>query len=526
MGTRQGLAQGARTRFDTFNQSNSRLSHNHVNAVHTDQAGRLWVGTQNGLNRLDPGYSQFTWINSATHDQLASDQIMAITSDEDSLWIGTLTGGLYRLDLSSNEMLALPVDPNNPFALHAAGVPAILPHSSGDIVVATFGGGIAIVDPKGAVKRVLKSTYGSFLSDYPITLLEDNDGSVLVGVTGGIGRIPETLDDLQPLAVAGALKSGRLIDTSSSVVALALNAENELLIGTHDSGLLKLSRNEDNEGTALENLTRGFQLPSLAIVGIQYADDGALWLAHHGGLSRINESTGDVQHFASRLGSRGEEYNSGASFKSADGMVYFGGPRGVTYLDGRLERTSEQPTQLGYDLIKVDGADEDDNPVSRLFFPRAEATTLELRPDDVYITVNYFAADYRAPQVIEYQHKIDGLFGWQSTDGSVQLTTLRPGNYQLDLAAKGSNGVWNRDSLSLPIVVYPPWYQTTTAYTAYAITLLLSLALTVIGLRRRFQASIRREQGWSSELQLALMNWRSQSATPRKRVGLNQNSWL
>ena len=493
VGTRQGLAQGARTRFDTFNQSNSRLSHNHVNAVHTDQSGRLWVGTQSGLNRLDPGYSQFTWTNSATHEVLASDQIMSINSDADSLWIGTLTGGLYQLDLASNDMKALPVDPANPFALHAAGVPAILRHSSGDIVVATFGGGVAIVDPSGRVKRVLKSTYGSFLSDYPVTLLEDNDGSVLVGVTGGLGKIPATLDDFQPIPVAGELASGRLIDTSSSVVALAINEDNQLLIGTHDSGLLKLTRNDANEGVALENLSRSYQLPSLAVVGIQYADDGALWLSHHGGLSRINETTGDVQHFAARLGSRGEEYNSGASFKSSDGMIYFGGPRGVTYLDGRLERTSEQPTALGYDLIKVDGSDENNNPVSRFFFPKADAATLALSPDDVYITVNYFAADYRAPQVIEYQHKIDGLFDWQSTDGSVQLTTLPPGNYQLDLAARGSNGVWNREGLSLPIVVYPPWYQTTTAYAVYAITLVLSLALTVLGLRRRFQASIRRE---------------------------------
>ena len=76
----------------------------------------------------------------------------------------------------------------------------------------------------------------------------------------------------------------------------------------------------------------------------------------------------------------------------------------------------------------------------------------------------------------------------------MQLTTLPPGNYQLDLAARGSNGVWNREGLSLPIIVYPPWYQTTMAYTAYGVTLVLTLALTALGLRRRFQASIRREQ--------------------------------
>ena len=54
-------------------------------------------------------------------------------------------------------------------------------------------------------------------------------------------------------------------------------------------------------------------------------------------------------------------------------MIYFA-DFGVTYLDGRLERTSEQPTQLGYDLIKVDGSDENNNPVSR-FLPQRMLNT-------------------------------------------------------------------------------------------------------------------------------------------------------
>ena len=66
-------------------------------------------------------------------------------------------------------MEAIALDSNNPFALQAPGVTAILPHSSGDVVVSTFGGGTAIVAPSGRVKRVLRNPPGEYLSDYPIT---------------------------------------------------------------------------------------------------------------------------------------------------------------------------------------------------------------------------------------------------------------------------------------------------------------------------------------------------------------------
>ena len=66
VGTRAGLAQGARTQFDAFNPTNSNLSHNHVNAVHQATDGTIWVGTQDGLNKLLPGESSFRWLNSSS----------------------------------------------------------------------------------------------------------------------------------------------------------------------------------------------------------------------------------------------------------------------------------------------------------------------------------------------------------------------------------------------------------------------------------------------------------------------------
>ena len=82
---------------------------------------------------------------------------------------------------------------DDPFAIQASGITAIVPHSSGDLVVSTFGGGTAIVDKSGTVRRVLRNPPGEYLSDYPITLAEDDSGSVFVGMSQSVGVIDPSL---------------------------------------------------------------------------------------------------------------------------------------------------------------------------------------------------------------------------------------------------------------------------------------------------------------------------------------------
>jgi signal transduction histidine kinase/CheY-like chemotaxis protein/HPt (histidine-containing phosphotransfer) domain-containing protein len=434
------------------------------------------------LNRLDPGETSFAWINSNTQPILDSSQIMSLASQAEILWIGTFDAGLYRLNTVSDQMEAIALDSNNPFALQAPGVTAILPHSSGDVVVSTFGGGTAIVAPSGRVKRVLRNPPGEYLSDYPITLAEDKAGSVFVGMSQSLGVIDPTLTAIRPLSVDGTALS-EAIGVDTTIIDIEVESDGSLLLGTDDSGIYRVSRNATGEGTELLNLSRQFELPSLAIVGIQYDNNGALWLAHNDGLTRVVEETGSVQHFASRLGVTAEEYNSGASYKSADGMLFFGSPRGVTYLDGRLETLDKRPVDMGFGSIDIMG---------RSFYPASSDDMLELDASDTLTTVEFFAADYRAPWNIEYEHRLTPIYDWESTDGKVQLTTLRPGSYTLELAARGSNGVWNRGGLSLPIIVAPPWYQTVQAYVGYTAAILLTILLFVLRSRRALQISINR----------------------------------
>jgi signal transduction histidine kinase/ligand-binding sensor domain-containing protein len=73
------------------------LSHNWVLSLYPDRAGILWIGTQGGgLNRLDPATGTFSSYR--TRDGLANDTVLGILAGEDgALWLAT-ANGLSRFD--------------------------------------------------------------------------------------------------------------------------------------------------------------------------------------------------------------------------------------------------------------------------------------------------------------------------------------------------------------------------------------------------------------------------------------------
>lgn len=75
----------------------SGLSHDFTWSIQEDEQGGLWLGTDGGLNYLDPTSGGFTVYG--REDGLAADQVKAVLADEDGhLWLGTDGGGISRFD--------------------------------------------------------------------------------------------------------------------------------------------------------------------------------------------------------------------------------------------------------------------------------------------------------------------------------------------------------------------------------------------------------------------------------------------
>ncbi len=118
--------------------------------------------------------------------------------------------------------------------------------------------------------------------------------------------------------------------------------------------------------------------------------------------------------------------------------------------------------------------------------PYYALNSIELGYEDKMLSVEFYAADYSSPDLLNYAYKLEGINpDWVISPESriASFTTLPPGTYQLKLAAASPDGTWNWDGLSIPVVVAPPPWLSPLAYGTYTL-----LAIAVIAYYFRRQA--------------------------------------
>ncbi len=112
VGTHGGLdrldaASGAFTHFTADEKNPDALSSNWINSIYLDRAGNLWTATEKGVNRLDPRTGKFThYVNDPANPRsLSSNRVAGVSEDRAGrIWIGTIGGGVNRLDPASGEI--------------------------------------------------------------------------------------------------------------------------------------------------------------------------------------------------------------------------------------------------------------------------------------------------------------------------------------------------------------------------------------------------------------------------------------
>ncbi|MCJ7832881.1 MAG: hypothetical protein MUQ20_00655 [Deltaproteobacteria bacterium] len=81
------------------------LSQSSVNCILQDNKGFLWIGTQDGLNRYDGNSFTIYTYDPDDPGSLPDGNILALHEDRrGNIWIGTLAGGLSRLDKDTHRI--------------------------------------------------------------------------------------------------------------------------------------------------------------------------------------------------------------------------------------------------------------------------------------------------------------------------------------------------------------------------------------------------------------------------------------
>jgi len=498
------LARG-RERFAHFINDPSdphSLSHNRVWSIHEDSASRntLWIGTQNGLNRLDtPADSpamefdrkaeRFTrFVNDPKNPRsLSHNVVRAIYEDHTgALWIGT-EGGLNRFDQKRKRFTRFLNDPENPSSLGHNRVQVICEDSRRTgLWIGTYGGGLnKLVLSEGEGSDRAKEQFIRFVNDpqNPQSLshnrvwsiYEDHAGTLWIGTSGGLNKFDRDKNEFT-----------RFVHDPNNPNSLSHNAvfaiyedshRAGLWIGTYGGGLNKLvlspaASGAEGSDRTMEQFTRYTAKDGLAndeVYGILEDDHGYLWLSTSHGLSRFDPQTKIFKNYDEAAGLQSNEFNAGAYFKSKRGEMFFGGINGFNVFDpNRLEENSAAPPVVITDF-KI--FDESVN-LGRAIY-NVEALTLAYR--DNFFAFEFAALSYANPQKNQYAYKLEGFdpdWIYCQDRRYASYTNLDPGQYVFRVKGSNDGGVWNEAGTSIAITITPPWWRTRWAYMFYALALI------------------------------------------------------
>ena len=495
-GTVVGLATGSKNLFPKFNSSTGHLSNDSVNAFGETGDGSIWIGTDNGLNRLTNDNRYSPWINEYSDPSISNSVVMSLLGEKNVLWIGTFSGGLNRLDIENNKVQVFKHLRFDESSIAANGITSIMRASSGLLLVGTYGGGLSVLNESNGVF----TNYShdplddeSISNNNVIALFEDSFGYIWIGTENGLNRFNKSNSKFQRIYT----ERGNTNSVSSDMVWSFYEDKNQdLWLGTKGGGLNRWGKSDRKNG--VENFlhySEEIALPSSNIYGIQSDQDGNIWLSHNRGVTKLNPETGESRQYGVKEGLQDTEFNMGASFKASDGLIYFGGNLGfnIVHSEGFIDK--EDPPLVSISEIKVmNERQEFENAYNDL-------SEITLTHKDSMFSVEFFAADYSNPPLVQYAYKMVGINDrWVISEDARQasFTTLPPGKYDLKLAAASPGGAWNWDSRSIQVNVLPPPWRSTPAYVLYSL-MILAVIITYI-----FQQQARAKAGMARQRELEL----------------------
>ncbi|MDJ1468371.1 sensor histidine kinase [Xanthocytophaga flava] len=484
IGTREaGVHSYSRSKNSFYQWSNvlsddKRAMESSIFSICTDSFGYVWVGTLQGLFQIERKTQKHKKL---LLDRTSSDNNYYSTIKEDSrknLWVGS-NNGLYLYDRSHDhfEKVRLPSTKNNTQPL----VKDIFEDKHGDIWIATYEYLVKLDKELGCkdLKRDLRHNTDTLSLSGISVITEDASGNFWFGTNHGLIKWNPSSGTFLHLTNHPE-NPGSLI--GNMVLDIYQDTGHNLWICS-SKGLSRLV--ETDSTTHFIHYTRKHGLPNSFVYGALGDKQGRIWVSTNAGLSCFDPVTDSFKNYDTNDGLTSREFNSGAFHRSQDGELFFGG-HGVM--------VSFYPDQL----------------VENKHLPKVNISSFQLFQQEInldsilhtkgLLTVHYkdfvsfffSATDYNNPSKNLFAYKLEGLQDeWMYSENRfLGIADIKPGHYTLKVKSSNSQGYWNeKDILSIPIYVVPPFWLSSGFYVLVALT---TIALIFIIYRYRVRLKVER----------------------------------
>ncbi len=446
-----------------------------LRCIAEDKRRRMWIGTNSSLSYLDPGTRHFVKLDNNTPNNPYNFRPMftLCVDTADQLWIGCLNG-LYLYEEQYQRFKRFTNDPADPRSISDNTIMATTAHKDGSVWAGTRLGGLNRYDPRtGHFTRYSHdpSKPDSLSGDFVCAIYFDSKNQGWVGTfsnglnrlreDGGFERFDERHGLINPAAVC--LLEGR---------------DQQLWVGTLGGLFVKGPRDMNFRYIGEQD-----GLPNEAVFGLLEDAKGAIWASTNNGIARVDAVTKKIRAFHAEDGLQGNEFNSNAYLKLADGRLVFGGNRGLNMFRG--EQIPEFTPQLkvvftDFWLFNMPVPPELRGPGGVIDQPIWEEDHLQLDYSHYLISFLFSSLKIADNQRVRYAFKMEGFDEeWLETTSSLRYATytnLPSGTYTFRVKGRLPNDAWSQEEARIKVTVHPPFWRTTMAFAVYGLVAIVMIA--------------------------------------------------
>jgi signal transduction histidine kinase/ligand-binding sensor domain-containing protein/CheY-like chemotaxis protein len=382
-----------------------------VVCMHPSANGSAWVGTYgDGVSLLTPKGKVarvYNTSNGSEKARLGNDRVYALLEDDEFLWIGTLGGGIDKLDIRAN-------------------------------AVTHF--------------RHIETDTTTIGNDYICAIVKDHDGTIWVGTFGsGVYSYDKSKN------IFKRYNSGNAALSSDVVTTVFVDHANEIWVGTMGSGLNHFNRKTKkfHAYREREGLSNGF------VNGIEEDGHHNLWISTTHSLSKFVRKDGTFVNYS---GLQTEEFRRGAIVKTSGGQLLYGGTNGLILFhpDSIISNRHTPPVVItGFQIFnKPVTHHTTDSPLKNSIQTTKE---IILSYSQSVFTFEFAALNFTQPSRNGYAYKLEGFdedWSYVGAQRRATYTNLDPGEYTFHVIGSNNDGLWNEEGTSVKLIITPPYWKT------------------------------------------------------------------
>ncbi|NIB40369.1 diguanylate cyclase [Pseudomaricurvus alkylphenolicus] len=416
--------------------------------------GRIWFGSFSGLHYLTQDFTAAAAIkhnpeveNAALRDRLGGIDYSAY---EPLIWVATRQGlSRYRIDAPWIE----------PVALENTRVYWVLEDMDGSVWAGTYSKGLYRLD---------RDSF-EILQHYPMShvayLWQDTPGELWVATTSGLYWLQTQSGEKAHYQHQQGVEDGLSYRTATWI---SRDKQKRYWVGTQGGGFSQMILEDDDPRKArflTYNTANGLEADAVGAI----VDDerNNLWISTTAGVSKFNVADREFSNFGYPEGALQGGYFVGSAAKDRSGNIYFGGPAGLTAFEPASIQLSDYAPPVRITAFRMFNQEVNltqTTGYSLLNRPIFMQDKLHLNYEQSFFSFDFAALHFSAPDKNRYAYKLEGFDrDWNYVNADrrfASYTNLDPGHYRFAVRGTNKDGVWSDHQASLEIIVHPPWWQT------------------------------------------------------------------